>query len=65
MHNWSTDTSTMSDGEKEVFELEQQINYGLNGKKLSKTLLLKYLGILSIDPSRRLFLEKLLHATNS
>ncbi len=65
MYNWSTDTSTMSPEEKEIFGLEQRINYGLNGEKLDIASLLRHFNTLSIDPARRIFLKKLLDASNS
>jgi len=61
MYNWSTDTSTMSSTEKEIFELEQLINYGLNGNKLSRSLLIKHFDKLQIDEDRKKTLSFLLH----
>ncbi len=42
-----------------VWMLERMINYGLEGKKLSKKLLEQYLPELKIDDNRRAFLELL------
>lgn len=61
MYNWSTDTSTMSSSEKEIFELEQLINYGLNGNKLSRSLLIKHFDKLQIDEDRKKTLSFLLY----
>ena len=44
-----------------IWHLEQTINFGLNGEKLSETELRKYWTRLSLDPHRRAFLELLLH----
>lgn len=61
MYNWSVDVSKFRDKkDREIWELEQHINYGLNGKKISKVKLLKYFNIINIDPYRRKFLERIL-----
>mgnify|MGYP001589977494 CR=1 FL=1 len=44
-----------------IWRLEQAVNFGLNGEKLSEAELRKYLPRLSVDPHRRAFLELLLH----
>ena len=44
-----------------IWHLEQTINFGLNGEKLSETELRKYWTRLSLDPHRLAFLELLLH----
>ncbi len=62
MYNWSTDTSQFKTAEaKERFELEQQVNFGLRGKRLSGRLLSQYWDELVLDPARRHFLDILLH----
>ena len=55
----------MSFSEKEKWELEQLINYGLRGRKLSRTLLGKYFDTLSIDVDRKRTLTFLLDGTDS
>jgi hypothetical protein len=62
MYNWSVDeTSLRKNPEQfERFTLEQAINFGLNGTKLSRSLLKKYWKILDIDPHRRAYLKTLL-----
>ncbi|MFH1838571.1 MAG: hypothetical protein ABH808_03720 [Candidatus Kuenenbacteria bacterium] len=40
-----------------VWYLERLINYGLNGQKIDKEILKKYLPILKIPENRRIFLE--------
>lgn len=61
VYNWSTDLANMGTDERERWELEQQINYGLRGGKIKRGLLAKYWQELSIDPARRHFLEMVLH----
>jgi hypothetical protein len=62
MYNWSTDTSRLQKNPKayEKFVLEQMINFGLNGKKLSIKKLKKYWKFLDIDPNKRAFLHRIL-----
>lgn len=43
-----------------IWHLERLINYGLNGEKINKALLEKYLPQLKIPQNRRDFLELLL-----
>ena len=43
-----------------IWGLERLINYGLDGKKINKELLRKYLPQLKIPDNRRAFLELLL-----
>ena len=43
-----------------VWKLERMINYGLEGQKLNRAELEKYLPQLNIAPERRAFLELLL-----
>jgi len=64
MYNWSTDTKRLKKGGDAYakWKLEQQINYGLQGKKLSVPLLRKYLNDLAIDPAKRAFLNHILYA---
>ena len=63
MRNWSTDiTELQKDPEKlAIWELEQMVNFGLQGKKLDKQLLEKYWDRLTIDPARRSYLRHLLN----
>lgn len=55
MYNWSTDTSELKKHSRayEIWKLEQQINFGLNGKKIKATLLKKYWDRLNLDPKRK------------
>ncbi|GEM_PF-998895 len=66
MYNWSTDTNSFTTPEgKERFVLEQRINFGLRGSKLSVPQLLKFWNQLEIDPARRAFLSLLLYGTSN
>ncbi|TSD03661.1 MAG: Uncharacterized protein Greene071436_275 [Parcubacteria group bacterium Greene0714_36] len=63
MYNWSTDEKYLK-GDMEqyaIWRLEQMVNFGLNGEKLSEVELRKYWPRLSLDPARRAFLDLLLH----
>lgn len=66
MYNWSTDIKQFKNKEtKEIWELEQLINYGLNGAKIARQQLLKYLPRLALDPKRRQFIELLINADSN
>lgn len=62
MYNWSTDTTRLQNNPDayEKFVLEQMINFGLNGKKISLKKLKKYWKVLDIDPDKQAFLYTLL-----
>lgn len=55
MYNWSIDTIALKKNSKKyaIWKLEQLINYGLDGEKLSIKLLKKYWNNLHIDLKRR------------
>lgn len=61
MYNWSVDTTRLKkDSNKYVrFVLEQSINFGLNGRKLSLTLLKKHWHLLDLDPIKKSYLQKI------
>ncbi|MFA4845838.1 MAG: hypothetical protein WC654_04745 [Patescibacteria group bacterium] len=63
MHNWSTDTTQLAkDPEKyAIWQIEQMVNFGLDGEKLKERDVKKYWDRLVIDPSRRKFLSLLIH----
>lgn len=64
MRNWSTDEKAvkkMSPDARNIWRLEQLINYGLEGEKLPIDQLKKYWSKINIDPSHRVFLQFLLH----
>lgn len=63
MYNWSTDEQKLKKKPDQyaVWRLEQLINFGLGGKKISQRDLRRYWDQLIIDPSRKKFLELLLN----
>lgn len=62
MYNWSTDEKSFINKEKkEIWELEQLINFGLNKQKINSEKLRFYWNHFVIDPHRRKFLEMLLN----
>jgi hypothetical protein len=64
MRNWSTDTTRLKENPEQyaVWQLEQQLNYGLNDdEKIDGKLLAKYLPVLNIDKDTRNFLEFILY----
>ncbi len=62
MYNWSVDTTRLEkDQEKwEKWKLEQMINFGLGGEKLSRKKLKKYWPDLDIDSDKKSYLKFLL-----
>ena len=65
MRNWSTDITQLKKNPEKlaIWKLEQMVNFGLQGKKLSRKLLKKYWDKITIDPSRRHYLRYLLDAS--
>lgn len=65
MRNWSTDTTQLQKNPEQlaIWELEQMVNFGLQGKKLNRKLLKKYWDKITIDPGRRRYLRYLLDAS--
>ncbi len=62
MHNWSTDVTQLKKNPEKytIWKLEQMINFGLDGEKISTKELKKYWNRIDIDPMRRKFLFFLL-----
>ena len=62
MYNWSTDTKRLKKDKKawEKWQLEQMINFGLQGKKISASLLKKHWSKLNLDPDKKRYLRFLL-----
>ena len=62
MYNWSTDTKKLAKHKREytVWKLEQQINFGLNGKKINTKALIKNWSKLEIDPHKKNYLQFLI-----
>jgi hypothetical protein len=61
-YNWSTDTTKLKKHPKayDRWKLEQQVNYGSRGSKISKRLLKKYWSKLRISPDMKRFYRFLL-----
>ncbi len=63
MYNWSVDEKAFKKADPEEYEkwrLEQMINFGLNGEKISEVQLRKYWDKLHLEPSRKRYLELVL-----
>lgn len=67
MYNWSTDTKKLKKNKEKytIWKLEQLVNFGLNGKKISEKELRKYWSRLELDPMKKKYLLTLLHAKDS
>lgn len=67
MKNWSTDAERLKRNPKKytIWKLEQMINFGLDGKKLSRKDLEINFDFLLIDPLKKEFLSKLLWPNRS
>lgn len=63
MYNWSTDEKQLKKNPRKytIWKLEQAINFGLNGKKINRKYLKRYLPELNIEPIRREFLHLILY----
>lgn len=62
MKNWSNTIEKFDKKTEQykIWRLEQLINFGLDGEKISRVLLKKYLSSLNIDESKKRYLEFLL-----
>jgi hypothetical protein len=62
MYNWSIDLKELKKKPEKavIWKLEQVINFGLNGEKLSKSLVKRYWHKIHIDPARKRFIKLLL-----
>lgn len=67
MKNWSTDTKQLQKDPRKfaIWKLEQMINFGLDGEKISEAELKEYWNELNIDPARRKFLSLLIYGRNT
>lgn len=67
MYNWSTDTTELKKYPEKyaIWKLEQLINYGLDGEKIDKKLLIKYWDKIRIDKHYREYLKFLLWPSQS
>ncbi len=63
MYNWNTNIAALRKKPEKfkIWQLEQSINFGLNGKKLNKKEVKKYFPKLKLDSSRAKFIQLLLH----
>ncbi|MEO0156637.1 MAG: hypothetical protein ABIL07_05940 [candidate division WOR-3 bacterium] len=63
MYNWSVDEKKFKKEDPEgykIWKIQQMINWGLGGEKLSERLVRKYWKKLFLDPETKEFLELLL-----
>ncbi|PIP18997.1 MAG: hypothetical protein COT38_00945 [Candidatus Omnitrophica bacterium CG08_land_8_20_14_0_20_41_16] len=62
MYNWSVNIGNLNKNTSRaiIWRLEQTINFGLNGEKLSKNLVKRYWKKINLDPSRKKLLQILL-----
>ena len=60
MFNWNTDTKKINRKDKEVWQLEQLVNFGLGGSKINAKSLKKNWPKLKLDPKRKTFLKFIL-----
>ena len=62
MYNWSVDTARLKKDPEawKIFQLEQAINFGLNGQKLDSTDLRLYWEKLHLDSHKKTYLKSLL-----
>ncbi|MEK7533085.1 MAG: hypothetical protein AAB542_01515 [Patescibacteria group bacterium] len=61
MYNWNTPKKNIGTSKQSIiWKLNQQINFGLNGKKINLGLVRKYWNSLSLDPKRKQYLRYLL-----
>jgi len=63
MYNWSTDEKNLDKNPeaREIFELEQKINYGLLKDKINAEKFLKYFSKISVDKTRKDYINFLIH----
>lgn len=64
MYNWSIDEKQLdkSPRKKAIWRMQQMVNFGLNGEKISEKELRQFWDSLQIDESRRKFLSMLINA---
>ena len=62
MYNWNTDLSKWDKKSESyiIWQLQQLINFGLNGEKLDLYQVKKYWQKLDLDPQRKKFLKLIL-----
>ena len=67
MYNWSVDTDQLKKDPEQyaIWRLEQMVNFGAQGEKLSEHDLKSYWERLSLDPDKKNFLAFLLWSKTS
>lgn len=62
MYNWSIDTAELKKDKKRyiIWRLEQMVNFGLGGKKISRKEIKKYWQFLNLDRNKKRYLKLLL-----
>ncbi len=67
MKNWSnTIEKNIDDVDNyQIWRLEQLINFGLDGEKISSVLLKKFINLLDIDDSKKRYLKFLLKSNEN
>lgn len=62
MYNWSVDTARLKKDVKRfnIFRIEQAINFGLNGTKLSLKNIKENFNLLKIDSNKKTYLLSLI-----
>jgi len=62
MYNWSVDITKLKKDSKKfnIFKLEQSINFGLNGSKLSLKNIKENFNLLKIDPNKKAYISSLI-----
>jgi len=62
MKNWTVDTNVLAKYPEQykIWQLEQMINYGLDGQKISSQFLKENISRISIDPYKKKYLKFLL-----
>jgi hypothetical protein len=62
MHNWSVDTTELKKDTQKyaIWQLEQLVNFGLDGERLDRRALEKYWPLLNLDKNKKKYLSFLL-----
>lgn len=62
MYNWTVDIKQLKKDKKKfsIWKLEQLVNFGLNGEKLSMADLKKHWSKLDLDPKKKKYLSLIL-----
>ncbi len=62
MKNWSTDIKELKKNKRAyaIWRIEQMVNFGIDGEKIDRELLIKYWKYLKIDKVKRKYLRSIL-----